>query len=120
MGSWEPMATIVPSISGRLRSSEMSTSSPAWWPSTSVGMTSSPSARTSEVSTPAPRGSGEATSPSPTRPSRTRTQSSEPITETTLRASRARVWGRGVATAPSSSASSGAAKMSKVSDAETG
>ena len=115
------MATIVPSISGRLRSSEMSTSSPAWWPSTSVGTTSSPSARTSEVSTPAPRGSGEATSavadaaePDP-----------DPVVGADHRDELARqprpgLRAAGSATAPSRSASSGAAKMSKVSDAETG
>ena len=43
-----------------------------------------------------------------------------PIVEASLRASRARTAGRGVAAAPSSSASSGAAKMSNVSDADTG
>ncbi len=77
----------------RPRSSATSTSSPAWWPSRPAGTTSRPSARTSEVSTPAPRGSGVATSPAPTRPRRTRTQSSMPIGEASLRASRARARG---------------------------
>ena len=56
----------------------------------------------------------------PTLPSRTRTQSSEPMAEASLRASRAVVAGRSRGAAPSSAASIGAAKMSKVSAAETG
>ena len=56
----------------------------------------------------------------PTRPSRTRTQSSMPSGEASLRASRAVVRGRLRGGAPDSSASSGSAKMSKVSAADTG
>ena len=85
-----------------------------------AGTTSRPSARTSDVSTPAPRGSGVATSSPSTRPSRTRIQSSMPIGEASLRAIRARARGRSVGAAPSSAASTGAAKMSNVSDADTG
>src|SRR4051794_26043677 len=91
--SCEPTATIVRSIAPTPRSSVTSTDSPAWWPSNPAGTTSRPSARTSDVSTPAPRGSGVATSSPPTRPSRTRTQSSMPIDDAYLRARRA--WARG-------------------------
>jgi hypothetical protein len=56
----------------------------------------------------------------PTRPSRTRTQSSLPIADASLRASRAVVDGRSRGAAPSSAASIGAAKMSKVRAADTG
>ena len=56
----------------------------------------------------------------PTTPSRTRTQSSMPSGEASLRASRAVARGRLRGGAPVSSASSGSAKMSKVSAADTG
>ena len=118
--SCDPITTMVRAISSRPRSSSTDTEAPAWWPSTPAGTTSSPSARTSEVSTPAPRGSGVATVSPPTTPSLTRTQSSMPNGEASLRASRALVAGRRLGGAPDSSASSGTAKMSKVSAADTG
>ncbi len=118
--SCDPIATTVREISGSDRSSWTSTSSPACRPSRPAGTSSRPSARTSDVSTPAPRGSGVATTRPATRPSRTRTQSSMPPGEASLRASRAVVVWRRCGAAPSSAASSGAAKMSKVRAADTG
>ena len=56
------------------------------------GRRSRPSARTSEVSTPAPRGSGVATTCPPTRPSRTRTQSSMPTGRGELAGEPRRAW----------------------------
>jgi hypothetical protein len=55
-----------------------------------------------------------------TSPSRTRTQSSLPIVEASLRASRALTVVRRFGAVPSSAASNGAAKMSNVSAADTG
>lgn len=111
---------MVLAISSSDRSSSTSTDAPAWCPSTPAGTTSSPSARTSEVSTPAPRGNGVATVVPPTTPSRTRTQSSMPSGEASLRAILALVTGRRRGGAPDNSASSGRAKMSTVSAADTG
>ena len=65
-------------------------------------------------------GSGVATTSPSTWPSRTRTQSSVPIAEASLRARRALVVARSRGAAPSREASNGAAKMSKVRAAETG
>ena len=69
---------------------------------------------------PAPRDSGAATSRPPTRPSRTRTQSSMPIVEASLRDRLARTRGRSGGTSPCSAASTGSAKISNVSAADTG
>ena len=55
-----------------------------------------------------------------TRPRRTRTQSSVPRADASLRASLALVDGRSRGAVPSRAASNGAAKMSKVREAETG
>jgi hypothetical protein len=118
--SCDPIATIVPAISSGPRSNSTETEEPAWCPSIPAGTTSSPSARTSDVSTPAPRGSGVATREPPTEPSRTRTQSSMPSGDASLRASRAATRGRWRGGAFDSSASSGTAKMSNVSAADTG
>ena len=91
--SCEPIATIVPSISSRPRSSPISTSSP--------GVMALQARRYHQQSVrphqrrqhAAATGKRRGHQPPPTRPRRTRTQSSMPIGEAILRASRARVRG---------------------------
>ena len=70
------------------------TFSPASRPSLPWGMSRMPSAFRKEDTTPAPRASGEATSLSPTRPSRTRTNSRYFSPDTTRRASTASACSR--------------------------
>ena len=90
-------------------------SSPDAMPSVKRGIVTTPSARTSEVMTPAPRCTGVATIRSPTRPSRTRSSSSSPIGEATLRVITACACDLGGASRPRPASISGFTNSSVVS-----
>ena len=87
------MCTMVRSISAGSVYNSIVTSAPVSTPSLKRGIRTMPSARTSDVITPAPRLNGAATMRSPTLPAVTRTHSSSPIGDSSLRVMLARSVG---------------------------